>query len=86
VVLGVRPQELSIATQTAEGSTTGRVWVVELVGSEKLVDVDLGGKRRLTVQVPANASVRDDETVRIRIDPERVHVFDAESGVRVAAR
>jgi ABC-type sugar transport system ATPase subunit len=85
VVLGVRPQDLTLATQPTEGGTVGRVWVVELIGSEKLVDVDLGGKRRLTVQVPASVSVGDDETVRIWIDPERVHVFDAVSGLRVAA-
>src|SRR5918995_5674693 len=41
VVLGARPQDLHLASSTDEASAHGRVWVVELVGSEKLVDIDL---------------------------------------------
>jgi ABC-type sugar transport system ATPase subunit len=84
VVLGVRPQDLPLVPAPAQGSTAGRVWVVELVGSEKLVEVELGAKRRLTVQVRADFNVREDEAVHVRIDPDRVHVFDAETGLRVS--
>jgi ABC-type sugar transport system ATPase subunit len=55
-----------------------------LVGSEKLVDVDLGAKRRLTVQVRADAPVLEDEAVHVGIDPHDVHVFDAETAQRVS--
>jgi ABC-type sugar transport system ATPase subunit len=81
VVLGVRPQDLTLSDH---GSVAGRVWVVELVGSEKLVDVEVGEKRRVTVQVRADAGVREEEPVRIHIDPDRAQVFDAVSGLRVA--
>jgi hypothetical protein len=57
---------------------------VALVGSEKLVDVDLGDKRRLTVQVRADAPVFEDEAVHVGIDPHDVHVFDAETAQRVS--
>jgi ABC-type sugar transport system ATPase subunit len=86
VVIGVRPQDLTLIPAAAPDSVSGRVWVVELVGSEKLVDVDLGGRRRLTVQVRADAAVAEDETAHVRIDPDRVHVFDAKTGARVAQR
>jgi ABC-type sugar transport system ATPase subunit len=84
VVLGVRPQDLPLAPEAGQGSTAGRVWVVELVGSEKLVEVELGAKRRLTVQVRADLGIREDEPVHVHINPDRVHIFDAETGVRVS--
>jgi ABC-type sugar transport system ATPase subunit len=84
VVLGVRPQDLTLQSDaSAFGVVEGRVWVVELVGSEKLVDVDLGSKRRLTVQVRADIPVREDEPVRIGVDPSCVHVFDRQTRTRI---
>jgi ABC-type sugar transport system ATPase subunit len=82
VVLGIRPQDLSLSDR---GTVGGRVWVVELVGSEKLVDVEVGEKRRIVVQVRADVPVREDDTVRIHIDPDRAQLFDTETGLRVAA-
>jgi ABC-type sugar transport system ATPase subunit len=82
VVLGIRPQDLTLSDG---GGVTGRVWVVELVGSEKLVDVEVGEKRRIVVQVRADAPVREEEAVRIHIDPDRAQLFDEETGLRVAA-
>jgi ABC-type sugar transport system ATPase subunit len=81
VVLGIRPQDLTLSDQ---GDVSGRVWVVELVGSEKLVDVEVGEKRRMIVQVRADATVREEDRVRIRIDRDRAHLFDAETGLRLA--
>jgi multiple sugar transport system ATP-binding protein len=84
VVLGARPQDLRLVSSEAEGNAHGRVWVVELVGSEKLVDVDLGNRCRLTVQVRADAPVFEDQAAHVGINPCDVHVFDAETGQRVS--
>jgi ABC-type sugar transport system ATPase subunit len=81
VVLGARPQDLSLSDR---GTVSGRVWVVELVGSEKLIDVEVGEKRRVTVQVRADASVREEDMVRIHIEPDRAQLFDAKTGNRIA--
>jgi ABC-type sugar transport system ATPase subunit len=83
VVLGVRPQDLRLVASAAESSAHGRVWVVELVGSEKLIDVDLGYKRRLTVQVRADVPIAEDAIAHVTIDPQAVHVFDGETGERI---
>jgi ABC-type sugar transport system ATPase subunit len=80
VMLGVRPQAAALAPVGGAATVRGRVWVVELLGSEKLVDVELGDKRRFTVQVRADATVGVEEEVGIRLDPETVHIFDADSG------
>jgi ABC-type sugar transport system ATPase subunit len=81
-VLGVRPQDLTLVPDAKEPATVrGRVWVVELLGSEKLVEVALGERRRMTVQVRADTDVKVDDPVGVRFDPQRVHLFDAKSGV-----
>ncbi len=82
MVLGARPQAAALA-RDGNAILRGRVWVVELLGSEKLVEVDLGGKRRFTVQVRADAAVGLDEAIGVRLDPASVHIFDAETGVVV---
>jgi ABC-type sugar transport system ATPase subunit len=82
VVLGIRPQGLTLSDA---GTVSGRVWVVELVGSEKLVDVEVGDKRRIVVEVRADAPIREEDPVRIHIDPDRAQLFDAETGLRVSA-
>jgi ABC-type sugar transport system ATPase subunit len=81
VVLGIRPQDLTLSH---EGQVNGRVWVVELVGSEKLVDVEVGSKRRIIVQVRADAGIREEDPVRIRIDPDCAQLFDEATGRRIA--
>jgi multiple sugar transport system ATP-binding protein len=83
VVLGIRPQDLALTTETAASTASGRVWVVELVGSEKLVDVDFGNKRRLIVQTRADTPVREEDSVRVRVPSERVHLFDRQTGRRI---
>jgi ABC-type sugar transport system ATPase subunit len=80
VVLGVRPQDLALTKGSQAAQARGRVWVVELLGSEKLVEVTLGEKRRMTVQVRAETAVNVEDEVGIIIDPQRVHLFDAKSG------
>jgi ABC-type sugar transport system ATPase subunit len=80
VVLGVRPQDLDLARQGEPIAAHGRVWVVELLGSEKLVEVQLAERRRMTVQVRADVPVSIDDHVSVRLDPKRVHLFDADTG------
>jgi ABC-type sugar transport system ATPase subunit len=54
--------------------------VVELLGSEKLVEVEYGDRKRVTVQVRAETSVDVDAPVGVRLNAQRAHLFDAKSG------
>jgi hypothetical protein len=58
--------------------------MTELVGSEKLVEIDLGERQRMTVQVRADAPVPDGP-VGIRFDPRRVHIFDRATGLAIVS-
>jgi ABC-type sugar transport system ATPase subunit len=84
VILGVRPQDVAVAVGNPENALPGTVWMTELVGSEKLVEIDLGERQRMTVQVRADAPVPDGP-VGIRFDPRRVHIFDRATGLAIVS-
>jgi len=80
VVLGVRPQDFELVGEQESADLRGRVWVVELLGSEKLVEVEYGERKRVTVQVRAETIVNFDELVGVRLNARRAHLFDSNSG------
>ncbi|MBZ0215778.1 MAG: ABC transporter ATP-binding protein [Fimbriimonadaceae bacterium] len=79
-ILGVRPQDLIFEGTPAADTLTGTISLIELLGSEKLVEVDLSGQKRMSVQIHADMVVNMDDRVHVKFDPQRVHVFDTESG------
>ena len=82
VLYGIRPEDLQLVRE-GEGFALG-VDVVETTGREIELFGSLGS-RRLCVLVQARASVRPGDTVWISPAPERAHIFDAETGVRLDA-
>src|SRR5690242_10769881 len=83
VVLGVRPHDLLLGGGTQEGPR-GVVTLVEPLGSEQLVHVSVPGGADLVVAIGAEQAPRVDETVALRVAPSAVHLFDPESGGRLA--
>ena len=78
VVLGVRPKHLALDDAGHEA----RIAVVEPTGTQTMLFLKIDGQ-------DAVASFRDrrefrpGETIRLVPGPERVHLFDAESGARI---
>ena len=81
LILGVRPQDISLSETAVSVNLPGKVWLVELVGSEKLVDLACGDDIRLMAEIKAEQDVTVDQTVGIRFNPSRIHLFDTESGM-----
>ena len=79
-VMGVRPQDLSHAAAPGADTLPGTVSLVELLGSEKLVEVELAGQKRISVQVRSDTPVEIGARFNVLFDPRRVHVFDAGTG------
>jgi multiple sugar transport system ATP-binding protein len=79
--LGIRPENLRIATPDADRSNaiTGVVQVVEHLGAESLVAVDAGG-HLLIAKADPTVAFASNETVRLTPDPEALHFFDSTSG------
>ena len=78
VVFGIRPQDLAIERNLERNSTglDGEIVLVERLGTETHVDVDIGG---LSVQasLPPTADPAEGQRVRVSLDFTRAHVFDA---------
>ncbi len=80
--MGVRPEHLAIVPP-ADGNVTGEVYVVEPMGREQIVDVQVG-ERRLRVIAPPGFVGRIGDRVGLRVAPERLHLFDPTSGERLS--
>ncbi len=80
LLVGVRPEDVQIGVGELEATVT----LTEPLGRDFLVHLDVGPSS-IRVLVPADegAKLRPGETVRFRIAPSDLHVFDAPTGRRV---
>jgi len=76
VLVGIRAEKIAL---DASG-VPAVVEVVEPTGASMLLTVLLGGQR-LKVSAPADLQVSPDETVRLRIDPASVRLFDPDTSL-----
>jgi len=80
--VGIRPEHLAIVAP-GQGEASGEVYVVEPMGREQIVDVQVG-ERRLRVIAPPGFVAKIGERVGLRFAPEQLHLFDPASGARLA--
>ena len=88
VVLGVRPEDIhlegALPPARATPPMTVQVEVVELLGSRAIVPFRLGSQSmKAVIDERFLEQVQEGATMRIVFDRERLHLFDAESGVRI---
>jgi ABC-type sugar transport system ATPase subunit len=76
--LGIRPEHVRLG----EDGAAGRVALVERVGSESYVHVDVGGTR-VVARVAASAPFVLGDDVNVSVEARDVHFFDATTGERV---
>jgi ABC-type sugar transport system ATPase subunit len=69
---GVRPEHVTIAHDDGLHATVAHV---ELLGHETLVHADVDGVR-LVARTDGMVTLRPGDRVRLRIDPERLHLFE----------
>ena len=78
-MLGVRPDDLIVADRPGAGLVLdGRVSVVEPLGPESLVYVDVAG-RELIAKSPGRQPPAVGNPVRITAALEEIHLFDSET-------
>jgi multiple sugar transport system ATP-binding protein len=75
VTLGVRPEGLAFSSN---GFIAGEASVVELLGSETLVYVDIGEGMLVTVKSPADTPAKVGDTVRLAVTASEPLLFDAQ--------
>jgi len=83
VIAGVRPHDVSIgAGEVPEGAVPGWVYLVEPMGSETWVTLEIAGEHvigRAVMEVP----LRTGEAAWARYEAERVMLFDARTEERI---
>lgn len=76
LVFGVRPEDIALVEPGASGALNAEVYVVEWLGSEKIVNLRLAG-HIVKARTPPTFPVKTGETVGVRFDQARSHLFDA---------
>jgi multiple sugar transport system ATP-binding protein len=85
VLVGIRPQELIVGDAPGAGLVLeAKVVVVEPLGSETFVHVELGGQS-IVASTTSKQPPRVGSTVRLAAPAESLHLFDAKSGRALAA-
>ncbi|MQY17146.1 ABC transporter ATP-binding protein [Nocardia macrotermitis] len=80
VVAGVRPEHLLLDADATD--IRGTVTMVENLGSEELVHFSIG-ELSLCARVARPAGVAVGAQIGARVAPDRIHLFDPESGLRL---
>jgi ABC-type sugar transport system ATPase subunit len=84
VIVGVRPEVLQLADATSNGMRLDLVaQIVEPLGSDVFVHGTAVGEA-IVARLPGNARVTPGERVPLMVEASEVHLFDRESGERLA--
>jgi ABC-type sugar transport system ATPase subunit len=84
LLLGLRPEAMSIALSEQPGSVAARVYIAEPLGKETLVTLAVGAERLKVLAAPDMQPAMN-ETVWLQFDEQDIHLFDAESGIAIRA-
>jgi multiple sugar transport system ATP-binding protein len=84
MVAGFRPEHFDLGETADQAATvTGTAEVVEYLGNEELLHVNVGGKDIVAI-VGSAFRVRPGDNVTLRIPLEKVYLFDPESGMALS--
>jgi len=76
---GVRPEHIRMEVSDKSGGPVARIKVVEPMGSESLIVVDMEGEY-VSVLIREDHTFKSGETVRLTPLLDHVHIFDGETG------
>ncbi|KQV37016.1 sn-glycerol-3-phosphate ABC transporter ATP-binding protein UgpC [Rhizobium sp. Root1204] len=79
VAIGVRPEHI----QPTDGGIPGVVQVIEHLGAETYVFIDIGTGSDICWRAQGRANVSIGDRIGLGFDPKNAHVFDAATGARV---
>jgi len=79
VKLGFRPEHAALVEAAASGSLPGEIYVVEPLGNETLVTIDLGGAL-VNIRQPADFSMPIGSPCGVRPAARHLHLFDDKTG------
>ena len=78
LVLGVRPEDIELSRTESPGFLRAEVFITEPLGSENIIDLRLAG-HGLKARTAPTFFADIGAPIWVRIDQERMHLFDAET-------
>ncbi|WP_137288650.1 ABC transporter ATP-binding protein [Natronorubrum halophilum] len=82
--LGVRPENVSITDSSANNSITATVDVVEPVGSDNFLHLDV--TEEFIARVGSDVTLEPGDRVTLTFDESDIHLFDPKTGANVSTR
>ena len=79
---GMRPEDLGWTPDATRGAIVGEAVVVEPLGADTLVALDVGG-HQIIARVPPRSVRRAGERVALSVEPSKIHLFDRSSEKRI---
>jgi sn-glycerol 3-phosphate transport system ATP-binding protein len=83
VLVGMRPEHIAVTRDTGQGIFQIRVEFIEALGADTLVHGLLDRERMVTVRLPGDLRVVEGDQIHLRIGPEKIHLFDPQTGHRL---
>ncbi len=74
VTMGIRPEHMQIVAEG--GDLSGKVELIEHLGSEAYTHVRLSNDQTIIVKAPARTTIKDGEIIHINVDREEVILFN----------
>jgi multiple sugar transport system ATP-binding protein len=82
IVVGIRPERLSLSQRTDDIALSGSVAMREVLGAEVVLHVE-SPAGPLTVRTDAGSAPRPGDTVKVWLDPRAIHLFDGATELRL---
>jgi multiple sugar transport system ATP-binding protein len=84
VVVGIRPEDIAISTQPAEGAVEFSAYSVLPSGSDSTI-IARQGDVELTIKVMGISKIKMDQKIWLTFDPQTLNLYDKESGNLIAS-
>ena len=78
VVMGIRPEDIYVEEEGDVAVLDAKVTLAEMMGSEIYLYFTYE-EQNLIARIPSDVEVQADDTIRLALDEEKVHVFDKET-------
>ena len=80
ITIGIRPEHIRVLKEPQNGAIPATVYVTELMGNETFVFLSVGNNR-LIARAPADFRAELESPVWLRIESEKAHFFDRQTGL-----
>ncbi|MEL6442563.1 MAG: ABC transporter ATP-binding protein [Cyanobacteria bacterium J06621_8] len=83
IVMGIRPEDISLASPESDGAIMGQAYLVEQLGRENLVSLKVQDSE-ITIRalLPGDTDWQD-KTIPLNIQQSKIHWFDIQTGDRL---